>query len=153
MSEGSVEQSHIDSQDLLEYKKSCTCNLSDIDASESTVHTFSRRFETLFNCIEVVSLKSVYGKLYPGVVISHVPMVHERFYDLKVFHEKFLSTRAKGSHSPAVCAYWAGLNGNISDTCDQLRVGIVQYFLRHTVSISTSATQFKRVAHVFARIH
>ncbi len=69
-----------------------------------------------FSSTEVESLRSVYRKLYPGMVINHIPMVHERFYDLKVFHEKFLSARAKGSHSSAVCAYWAGLNGNILAT-------------------------------------
>ena len=87
------------------------------------------------------------------MVIDHIPMVHERFSDLNIFHERFLSTRAKGGHSSAVCAYWAGLNGNILATNNQVRVGVIQYFLKHTLSVPTSSTQFKRITHVFARIH
>ena len=28
-------------------------------------------------------------------------------------------------------AYWAGINGNVLTTCDHLRVGVIQYFIRH----------------------
>lgn len=80
-------------------------------------------------------------------------MVYERFYELKVFNERFLSVKARGNHSSAVCAYWAGINGNILATCEHLRVGVLQYFIRHTINVPTSVTQFKRVSHVFACVH
>lgn len=151
--EGSLEQSHIDSLDLLEYKKNCTCDLSIIDASESIMHTYSHRHEAIFNHTEVEYLISVYGKLYPGVIINHVPMIHERFHNFQVFNQRYLSDKTRGSHSSAVCAYWAGINGGILATCEHLRVGVIQYFVRHTISIPTSLTQFKKVVHVFACVH
>lgn len=152
-SEGSVEQSQVDSLDLLEYKKSCTSTLSNIDASEGLMYTCSRKYEALFNSIEVESLTSVYSTLYPGLMMRHVPMVYERFHELKTFNQTFLSVGARGNHSSGICAYWAGINGKILTTCEHLRVGIIQYFIRHTISVSTSETQFKRISHIFARVH
>lgn len=155
VSEGSLEQSHVNSLDLLEYKKNSNCNISYIDACESSFHTCSHRCEAIFNYTEVESLASVYRKLYPTTLISHTPMIYERFYELKVFNERFLSAKARGNHSSAICAYWAGINGNVLATCDHLRVGVIQYFIRHYISVPTSnsGTQFKKLSHIFARVH
>ena len=35
-------------------------------------------------------------------------------------------------------AYWVGINGNVLTTCDHLRVGVIQYFIRHYISVPTS---------------
>ena len=80
-------------------------------------------------------------------------MFHERFLKLKVFNESFRSAKSKGSHSSAICACWAGIRGNILQKNDYLRVGVVQYFFRHTISIPTSTTQCKRVTHFFACVY
>ena len=81
-------------------------------------------------------------------------MVHERFYDLKVFNERFLSVKSRGVHSSAIVAYWAGVGGNIEDSNEHLRVGIVQYFFRHTIKLHTSSqAKSKRVTHLFACVH
>ena len=145
-----MEQSHVDSLSLLDYKRNASCFLANIDASESTMHIIPRRYESFFDSDEISSLTAVYDVLYPGVKIR---MFHERFLELKVFNETFISLKSKGSHSSAICAYWAGIRGNISLSNDYLRVGVVQYFFRHTISIPTSTTQTKHVAHIFARIH
>ena len=47
-------------------------------------------------------------------------------------------------------AYWAGVGGNLSPSNDHLRIGVVQYFFRHTVSIQSSPTQSKCFVHLFA---
>ena len=91
--------------------------------------------------------------MYPGLEIRHIPMLHERFLQLKVFNETFISVKSKESNSSAISAYWAGIRGNISFSNYYLRVGVVQYFFRHTISIPTSTTQTKRVSHIFAHIH
>ncbi len=62
-------------------------------------------------------------------------MVYERFHELKTFNQTFLSVGARGNHSSGICAYWAGINGKILTTCEHLRVGIIQYFIRHTISV------------------
>lgn len=34
-----------------------------------------------------------------------------------------------------------------------LHVGVIQYFIRHTVNIPTSASKSKGIVHIFARVH
>lgn len=85
--------------------------------------------------------------------MQHIAMVHERFYEVKVFNERLRSVNSRGNHSSAICAYWAGVGGNLMGSQEYLRVGIVQYFFRHTISIPISSTQSKRVPHVFASVH
>ena len=81
-------------------------------------------------------------------------MVHERFYDLKVFNKRILLVKSRGIHSSAIAAYWVGVGGNIEDSNKHLRVGIVQYFFRHTIKLHTSSqAKSKRVTHLFACVH
>ena len=151
--EGSLEQSHVDSLSLLHYKRNATCSVCDIDASENVHHDLSRIYERWFTPSELTSLRAVYGALYPSVSVEHIPMVHECFHELKVFHETFRSTKSRGNHSSGIAAYWAGVGGNISLSNDHLRIGVIQYFFRHTVTISPNPTQSKRIAHIFAYVH
>ena len=96
--------------------------------------------------------------LYPDIVIDHIPMIYEQFNELKVFNEMFTSKRSKGNHSSIICAFWAVIGGNIASECNQIRVGTIEYFVRHSVRVPTSPvpTQpcyFKQVSHIFARVH
>jgi len=153
--EGSLEQSHVDSLCLLQYKRNAICSLCDIDASENTQHNLSRIYERWFSPTEIASIRKVYSALYPSseVDLQHIPMLHECFHELKVFHETFRSTKSKGNHSSGIAAYWPGVGGNLSPSNDHLRIGVIQYFFRHTVSIRSSPTQSKRVVHLFAYVH
>ena len=80
-------------------------------------------------------------------------MFHERFYEVNVLGERLLSKRSKGNHSAAICAYWPAIGGNVSLTCDMLRVGVVQYFLRHTIAIENSSQERRKASHIFAFVH
>lgn len=132
--EGSLEQTQTESLDLMNYRKNCDCDIHFIKASESNEYSISRRSESLFTSSEISSLTEVYCQLYPGVTFSNqVHKFHEKFHQLKIYNVNFLSANCKGKHSPAVSAYWAGLGGSIANSCDKLRVGSIQYFVRHLV--------------------
>ena len=63
LGEGSLMQTHVDSIDLLEYKKSSFCIPSQINSIEGPMHMLYRRYEGLFDPEEVESLTSVYKAL------------------------------------------------------------------------------------------
>ena len=152
LSEGSVEQSHADPFSLSEYQKNAICPLSEIDATESVLYKVHRRFEKLFNPAEVSSLSVVYLLLYPEHELIHVPMIYDQFCEVHVLGVRFISKRCRGKHSSAVRAYWPSIGGSISSTCGQLRVGVVQYFVRHTVTLSSPQGKYEKV-HLFAFVH
>ena len=153
LGEGSLQQSHVDSSSLLAYKKSSICTLPEVDATQGPMYVLYRRYEGIFDSSDIESLTTVYQTLYSGVTFKHIPMTHEQFHELRVFNEIFISSRAKGNNSAAVCANWAGVGGNlVATTNNVLRVGLIQYFLRHVVRLPTSAAEYRRVVHIFARI-
>ena len=107
--EGSLEQFHIDSLCLLNYKKSSTSDISCIVASQNIMHNniiYFRKREAIFSRDDIKYITSVYKMLYPDIVIDHIPMIYEQFNELKVFNEIFTSKRSKGNHSSIICAFW-----------------------------------------------
>ena len=93
VSEGSVEQSNVDSFSLLEYRVNMSCPLSQLDAShlQSVQQITGRRYEKVFNHTEVSWLFNVYQKLYLPTEVLHVPMIHQCFDEVVVLGERFLS--------------------------------------------------------------
>ena len=75
-------------------------------------------------------------------------MLHEKFQELHVFNEIISSSKARGSHSSAVCANWAGIGGMLTTDNSVLRIGIIQHFIRHAVRLDTNSRKY----HIFARI-
>ena len=75
-------------------------------------------------------------------------MMHEKFQELHVFNEVISSSKARGSHSSAVCANWAGIGGSLTTNNSVLRVGIIQHFIRHAVQLDANSKKY----HIFARI-
>ena len=51
-----------------------------------------------------------------------------------------------------MCANWAGVGGNLATDFSIIRVGIIQYFIRHAVRLPSSVRSTK-VSHIFARVH
>ena len=152
VTDGSVEQTHIDTFSLLEYSKNATCSIPNIDGRENIQQKIVKRYEMHFNHIQVKWLTEVYQYLYPLATINHVPMVHERLHEVTVLGERFASRLAKGKHSAAVCAYWPHLGGTITTSNDQLYIGIVQYFFRHSVKLTRSIDS-EKITHIFAHMH
>ena len=147
ISEGSIQETHIDALSLFEYLKNRVCPLSNINAVQLNVHiTSSRRYQKLFTHEEVMWLSEVYKTLYPSAEIGHVPILHETFNELTVFGNKFLSDRARGNHSAVICAYWSFTEGYISS--EELHFEKIYCFFRHSIVYDS-----KKVAHIFARVH
>ena len=70
-----------------------------------------------------------------------------------VFNETVISSKSKGNHSSAVCANWAGVNGSLATNISVLRVGLIQYLIRHAIRFPASnTTESKKTNHIFARM-
>ena len=67
--------------------------------------------------------------------------------------ERLLSKCSKGNHSGVVCAYWPRTGGTVSPSCDTLRVGVVQHFIKVTVEINGSSQEKREVPHMFAFVY
>lgn len=153
ISEGSVEESHVDALSLSEYTRSVACPVHLVDATEKEQQTVSKSSE-FFNHIEVNWLTSVYKELYPTARFDHIPMVHEHFHEVTVLGERFVSKRVKGKFSAVIAAYWAAVDGNVAQSCSQLRVGVIQNFFRHTISLNADdSAKHKKLTHIFAKVH
>ncbi len=154
VSEGSVKESHVDALTLSEYRQSVACPVHLIDATEKEQQIIPKSSEKFFSLIEVNELTSVYQELYPAARIEHVPRVHEHFHEVTVLGERFVSKRVKGKYSAVVDAYWAAIDGSIAQSCSQLRVGVIQNFIRHTISLNANnSAKRKKLTHIFAKVH
>lgn len=153
--EGSLEQSHIDIYKLIDYQSNSRCSISNINATENVCQVISTRYEKFLNPSGMAHITVLYNLLYPDKTISHIPMQYEKFFEAQILHEVFISQHKRGNRSSAICAYWSGVGGNINHASSQpqLRVGIVEYFLRHTISIKTTAAKAEKVAHMFAKVN
>ena len=89
---------------------------------------------------------------YPEHELIHVSIIYDQFREVHVLGVRFISKRCRGKHSSAVRAYWPSIGGSISSACRQLRVGVVKYFVRHTVTLSSPQGKQEKV-NFFAFVH
>ena len=150
-SEGSIEVSEIDSSFFVEYRKNCNCLPGCINATlhRQTKYLTQRRSEKLFNPADVSFLRAVYQHIYPTsqtIANSHVPMRHEAFHHVTILGQQYTSRKMRGKQSAAICAYWPAVCGGLTASCNELRVGIVNYFFKHMIVLQEETT------HVFANV-
>ena len=79
-------------------------------------------------------------------------MVHERFHALRVFNETVILSKFKGNHFSAMCANCAGVGGSLATNNYVVRVGLIQYFIKHAIRFPVSEMESKKIVYIFARI-
>ena len=98
--------------------------------------------EKVFSSMEADELKQIYRQLYPSQTLS--------FFSLLMHHKKVLLGNELLKSGEVVMAYWPGIGNSLSDidysTC---RVGIVNYFLNHTIKLDNNE---KNRSHLFCYI-
>ena len=78
-------------------------------------------------------------------------MKYEEFSQLVVFGQQFTSLKSRSHKSTAIMAIWPGVTGNILDrncTSEDIRVGLIEYFVSHTPTINDTSDQI----HILAKI-
>ena len=93
----------------------------------------------------------MYDKIYSSMAIQHIPMRYEEISQLDIFGQIYISLKSRSRKSAAVMAIWPGLTGSILDrecTTEDVRVGLVEYFISHTPSISGISDQ----PHILAKV-
>lgn len=89
---------------------------------------------------ELSDLSDLYALLYPNHSNLHIPRKHLLFSDLKVLGEHFTSNRSRSQRSSAVMAYWGDALS--------VKVGLIDYFLLHTVKNSDN----RENENIFAKV-
>ena len=99
--------------------------------------------EKVFSSVEADELKQIYRQLYPSQTLSFFSLLY-------MHHKKVLLGNELLKSGEVVMAYWPGIGNSLSDidysTC---RVGIVNYFLNHTIKLDNNE---KNRSHLFCYI-
>ena len=84
----------------------------------------------------------------------NVPLLYEYFHDIEVLGEHLTSEKCKGSTSSCISAFGAGIAGRLCTNTKQMRIGVVNYFFIHDISLSSSTDAGKRckASYIFAKI-
>ena len=99
LGEGSLEESHVENFDLLQYQNNSTCSLASIDSIESVIQLLGRRHEGLFSSDVFGSIAVVYQILYPSATFDHTPMRYDNYCRLKVLMNLlFLEEQKAANH-------------------------------------------------------
>ena len=105
-------------------------------------------------------LTEMYSVLYGLENVVHVPLRYEEFHSVEVFNEMYTSVKSRTTKSAAIVAAWPSPGGILTSrkpSQDDIRVGMVQYFLLHTPSVTVStdgeAACTTEKAHILAKIN
>lgn len=82
-------------------------------------------------------LHKMYTVMY-GNKVNSVPLRYEEFTQLEVFGSIYTSQKSRHRRSDSIMAVWRCLNGSIinrSFSCEDVRTGVVEYFISHTPRI------------------
>ena len=96
---------------------------------------------------EVAKLGQVCELLYKDHIINHIPMIHERFHEVKLFNKLYQSIKSRGNHSSVICAYWAGTSGKLLESDDEL---YLQVGFFDTIQLSDTS---EPISHIFVKVH
>ena len=95
--------------------------------------------EKVFSSVEADELKQIYRQLYPSQTLSFFSLLY-------MHHKKVLLGNELLKSGEVVMAYWPGIGNSLSDidysTC---RVGIVNYFLNHTIKLDNN----EKTGHIY----
>ena len=111
-------------------------------------------FREVFESSEVQHLTMLYNPLYPSKHVSHFPHYYELCGRVTLAGDLIGSVLSGGNQisSSVIMAFWAGSGNNLlSIDYDQMRVGIVQKFIKHTVTFS-SEKHPEKAEHIFAYV-
>lgn len=127
-------------------------SLADFNCNEarfSTENSCAREVLPVYKCVltleEQENLKIMYEELYPHRTIKFYPLIYEKCKRAVIGEELVSSVRYKDDHQSVIVAYWPSTGHSLA-TIDytHYRVGVIQYFLKHTVTFQDSDDTEKR---------
>ena len=102
------------------------------------------------------ALAEMYSTIYGAQNVLHVPLYYEEFREVKLFQNTYTSSKSRSTRSATVAAIWpspSGILDSRSPSGDDIRVGVIQYFLLHTpVLKSPDKDDQVQKTHILAQI-
>jgi hypothetical protein len=124
------------------------------DAKEKHYHCLASPIkEKCFSDVELSYLRRMYSFLYPNSNIEHIDRFYYQSKNMTINNEDFVSIGSRSTKSSSIAAHWPGVL-NIDPYGEApLRVGVVSFFFRHTLSITNPSTKKEVVTHVLAHVN
>lgn len=152
----SLPDSVLDGLAVMKYEQNMLCLVSDICSSKLPHHRPIPPGHEKYMREEVRdTLSEMYAAIYGFENVVHVPLQYTEFHDVQVFDKTYISVKSRSTKSPAVLAAWASPSGIITDRvpcCDDIRVGIIKYFLLHSAKVKSEDRTNVEKIHVLACI-
>lgn len=102
---------------------------------------------------ELRSLQLVYTQLYPDHQIEHISHFYLRANKAVIADEIVGSACSRSKKASVIGAYWPS-NGSSLSTIDysKLNIGVIQYFLKHTMSMKDKCGRTKDFHHILCDV-
>lgn len=97
--------------------------------------------EKVFSSTLVKELQCIYQQLYPSKQVIHMPAFYQECGRICIAGDIIGSTKrgCNSISSSVIMAYWPGSRSSLqSIDYSRMRVGIIQYFFQHSVTLATS---------------
>ena len=113
--------------------------------------------EKVFNPLQARQITRVINQLYPNKLISFLPHYY-KICGKVTLGDDLIGSRLPGGNNKAssiIMAYWSGSGDNLLEyDRSRMRVGEVQYFILHSVQLSSSleTRDSTSVPHIFAYV-
>ena len=152
----SLSKSHTDDIGVLSLLRMARSPLSSILSFENygAVTMIPPFSEQVLSYNECQGLNTIYSQLYPNQTVLHVPQFYTISRQVSLEGEVIGSMKC-GSASSVIMAYWPG-RGNDLEVIDysRMRVGVIQYFFEHDVTITSSDSDHEpcKMQHSFAHV-
>lgn len=142
----------IDDKVLFKYEENIISAAGCMCATKLEIHqVFPPRREKFLTESSREHLKSMYCIIYGNQAINHIPLKYEEFSNLEVFGKLYTSLKSRSRRSAAVMGIWCGQNGKIinrSSNFEDVRTGLIEYFLLHVPKINGISDQ----PHILAKV-
>ena len=139
----------VDSQTLFQYEKNLFSLPSAICALKLPFHKVVPPLREKFFTEGIKThLYNMYTKLYSAELVTHIPLRYEEF---EIFRQIYTSSKSRSHKSTTIMAIWPSLTGKILDRSyrtEDVRVGIIEYFILHTPTIEGQKDQ----PHILAKV-
>jgi hypothetical protein len=90
-------------------------------------------------------LFKVYTTMFPekSILIDHLSRTISKYSTIEIFNQQFGSKLAhRSKRSTGIIAGWPQLDGEISDSCNTMSFGLVEFYFSHSLKLNDEFTTF-----------
>jgi len=141
-----------DSENLPQYEKNLFAPPKDICALQLPFHNIHPPLKEKILFEEARQhLWNMYNMIYSAENVTHIPLHYKEFNQIEIYNQIYTSSKAHTKRSTTIIAIWPSLTGKILTRdykTEDVRAGIIEYFMLHTPIIKDQAEK----SHILAKV-